>query len=234
MQRDSLLPVLRIFSIAASIFLLAGASFGTAGAAFTPKQLEAFSTRVGKTYWTKAIDNRSPVFLSRPAPGAPSFPAPANESFVIMELVAQNTSTPYYKVKFASDKEGYITPQGFHEELNLTIFSVEPDADQKRKEAQAAEQEKQRKAWIASQAWSDAVKEAALNRRAVPGMTTKEVLMVVGEPIRVVKGKNARLNLPEERWMYADGSELLFQNTLLVRITRKDSKSAETTSGAPK
>src|ERR1044071_1480633 len=125
----------RLDVIAGALTLLL---FGVAsGATFTPRQIEAFSARIGRTFWTKAVDNRSPIFLSRPAPDAPSFTAPANESFVVAELVGQNTSTPYYRVRFESDKEGYITPQAFHEELNLTILTTEPDIDQKRKAAQA-------------------------------------------------------------------------------------------------
>jgi hypothetical protein len=218
-------------AIAAMLALLVMIGFTSrgAGAALTPRQIEAFSSRIGRTFWTKPVDNRSPLFLSRPAPGAPSFPAPPNESFVIAELVGEKTSNPYYKVRFESDKEGYITPSAFHEELNLTILTTEPDVELKRKAAQAAELEQQRKDWIKAQAWSPSVKEAALNHRAVPGMTTLEVRKVLGEPIRMIKSRNARLNLAEERWVYANGSELLFQNTLLVRVAGgKESKEGQT------
>ncbi|HEY7166437.1 MAG TPA: hypothetical protein VIB79_17830 [Candidatus Binatia bacterium] len=229
MERNSRFVNDRIRRVVGSLGLLGAILFACvpAQAVLTPKQLEAFSARVGRTFWTKSADNRKPVFLSRPAAGAPSFPAPADESFVITELVAQNTSTPYYKVRFQSDKEGYITPEAFHEELNLTILTVEPDADQKRKAAQAAEQEKQRQDWIAAQPWSEPVKQAALNRRAVPGMTPQEVRKVLGEPSRVIKSRNARLNLAEERWLYVDGAELWFQNNILIRVVRKEKPAEE-------
>src|SRR5262249_28381311 len=83
-------------------------------AVYTPKQLEAFSSRIGKTFWILSVDNRTPVFLSRPVAGATSFKAGPTESFVITELVGQKTNTLYYRVKFESDKEGYITPEAFH------------------------------------------------------------------------------------------------------------------------
>src|SRR5438045_3932073 len=116
-------------AITATLALLVMIEFTSlcAAAALPPRQIEAFSSRIGRTFWTKPVDNRNPLFLSRPAPGAPSFPAPPNESFVIAELVGENTSNPYYKVRFESDKEGYITPSTFHEELNLTILTTEPD-----------------------------------------------------------------------------------------------------------
>jgi hypothetical protein len=190
-------------------------------ASYTPRQLEAFATRIGKTFWISSVDNRTPPFLSRPTPKASSFQPRANESFIIIELVGQKTSSPYYRVRFDSDKEGYITPEAFHEELNLRILILDPHADEKKKAAQAAEEDKQRKEWIEAQPWSAAVKEAAINRRPVPGMNGTEIKKVLGNPIRVIKGRG-RQNLVEERWLYANGSELVFHNGLLIRVESKE------------
>jgi hypothetical protein len=200
-------------------------------AVYTPKQLEALSSRIGKTFWILSVDGRTPDFLSRPAAGATSFKAGPNDSFVIVELVGQKTNTLYYRVKFDSDKEGYITPGAFHEDFNLTILSTDPHADEKKKAAQALEEDKQRKDWIQAQAWSQVVKEAAIDRRPVPGMTATEVRKVLGAPLRVIKaasGQKAaaagRQNLAEERWVYPNGSELIFHNTLLIRVDSKESR----------
>ena len=201
-------------------------------AVYTPKQLEAFSSRIGKTFWILSVDGRTPDFLSRPAAGATSFKPGPNDSFVIVELVGQKTNTLYYRVKFDSDKEGYITPGAFHEDFNLTILSSDPHADEKKKAAQASEEEKQRKDWIQAQPWSQAVKEAAIDRRPVPGMTATEVRKVLGAPLRVIKGTSGqkpgggvtRQNLAEERWVYPNGSELIFHNTLLIRVDSRASR----------
>src|SRR2546428_4662106 len=193
----------------------------SAWTSYTPRQLEAFATRIGKTFWISSVDNRTPTFLSRPTPTAPSFPARANESFIIIELVGQKTSSPYYRVRFDSDKEGYITPEAFHEELNLRIVILDPQTDEKKKAGQAAEEDKQRKEWIQAQPWSQSVKEAAINRRPVPGMNGAEIKKVLGNPIRVIKARG-RQNLAEERWLYPNGSELVFHNGLLIRVESKE------------
>jgi hypothetical protein len=209
-------------TIAALLFVVF-AFLATDGASpsYTPRQLEAFATRIGKTFWISSVDNRTPTFLSRPTPKAASFPVRANESFIIIELVGQKTSSPYYRVRFDSDKEGYITPETFHEELNLRILILDPQADEKKKAGQAAEEDKQRKEWIQAQPWSQSVKEAAINRHPVPGMNGAEIKKVLGNPIRVIKARG-RQNLAEERWLYPNGSELVFHNGLLIRVESKE------------
>jgi hypothetical protein len=208
---------IRMFMLLAVLFFPAV----SASASYTPKQLEAFASRIGKTYWIVLVDNRTPTFLARPAAKAPSFRAPENESFMIVELVGQKTSSPYYRVRFDSDKEGYITPEAFHEEFNLRIVTTDPQADEKKKTAHAAEEDKQRKDWIQAQPWSEAVKEAAISRRPVPGMNGTEIKKVLGNPIRVIKGRG-RQNVAEERWLYPNGSELVLHNGLLIRVESKE------------
>ena len=213
-----------------TFLLVSVVSSVTAADRYTDKQLEAFATRVGQTFWIASVDNRTPTFLSAPAPNASSFRAPADESFDITEMVGWKARNPYYKVRFDSGKEGYIRPEAFHEEFNLTILTVDPKADEKKKAARAAEENKQRIEWIQAQPWSPAVKEAAINRRPVPGMNRTEVQKVLGDPIHVSKARGAQgakpggQNMADERWFYANGTELVFHNSLLIRVESKEKK----------
>ena len=207
---------------AAIVFALtcAGYSSGRASSQYTPRQLEAFEDRIGKTYWTASADNHDLTVLSTPAPNASSFRPPADEAFEITQLVGQKTPHLFYKVKFASGKEGFISPDNFLEELNVTILTADPKADEKRKAAAAAEEEKNRAEWIRSQPWSQAVKDAAIKKQVVSGMNTDEVKKVLGNPTRVsrIKGPQA---ISEEQWFYPDGNVLVFTNGLLSRVERK-------------
>lgn len=210
--------------LVAVFFFVIVVPFATIEAAsYTDKQLEALATRVGQTFWIASVDNRTPTFLSSPAANASSFPAPANESFEITELVGWKARNPYYKVRFESGKEGYIGPDAFHEEFNMTILTVDPQADAKKKAAQAEEDNKQRIAWIQSQNWSEAVKQEAIKGRALPGMNMGEVKKVLGNPARITKSKTGQ-NIPEEHWIYANGPELVFHYGLLVRVAPKEKK----------
>jgi hypothetical protein len=212
----------RPFQTVTAILVL-WACTSTAGASghYTEKQLDAFAARVGRTFWVVSVDNRTPSFLSAAAPNAPSFRPQSNESFEITELVGRQARNPYYKVKFSSGKDGYILPEGFQEELNLTILSVDPQADEKKKAAAGAEEDKKRVEWIQAQPWSQAVKEAAIQRRPVAGMNTGEIKKVLGEPTRTTKVRGPQ-RFAEEHWFYADGSVLIFQNKLLTRIESKE------------
>ena len=182
----------------------------------TEAQLEALAKRVGTIYWVAVVDNRAPAFFAAPTANAQSFSAGDNESFEIVELTRQKDKDPYYKVKFGSGKEGYIRPEVFVEELNLTILTADPLADEKKKAAAAAEEERKRVKWIQSQPWSAAVKEAAIKRIPVPGLTAAEVKVVMGNPARITKGSGLRG--AEEQWHYADGAVLTFRNRLLNRV----------------
>jgi hypothetical protein len=211
----------RIFS-ALVISLLACLIYSSAQAdgEYTPRQLEALSERVGKTYWVNSVENRKLVVLSAPKANASSFDAPPYEGFEITELVGQKTRDVFYKVKFESGKEGFIGPDTFLEELNLTILSVDPKANDKRKAAAAAEEEKKRAEWIQSQPWSQAMKNAAMNKQVLSGMSTGEVRKILGNPTRISKIKGPQ-NITEEQWFYASGNVLVFHNGLLSRVERK-------------
>jgi hypothetical protein len=203
------------------LFFLTAAEFPVRAAdRYTDQQLDALASRVSKTYWIVAINNQTPSFLSSPAINAASFRPQPNESFEITELVGRKDKNPFYKVKFDSGKEGYIQPEVFLEELNASIAGVDPKASEKKKAAATAEEEKKRIDWIESQPWSRAVKEAAIKRQVLGGMNGGEVRKILGNPVRVSKVKG-RLNSTEERWLYADGSTVVFLNGLLSRIEPK-------------
>jgi hypothetical protein len=158
--------------------------------------------------------------LSAPRASAASFEAPPDQAFEITELVGQKTHDVFYKIKFASGKEGFIRPDNFLEELNVTIVSVDPKADEKRKAAAAAEEEKKRNEWIQSQPWSQAVKNAAMKKQVLSGMSTGEIRKILGNPIRISKIKGPQ-TISEEQWFYPDGNVLVFHNGLLNRVEQK-------------
>jgi hypothetical protein len=187
---------------------------------YTDRQLDALAARVGKIYWIVAINNQTPAFLSSPATNASSFRSNANESFEITELIGRKEKNPYYRVKFDSGKEGYIQPDVFLEEFNARISAVDPLESEKKKAAEAAEEEKERIAWIQAQPWPRGVKEAAIKRQVMPGMNEGEVKKILGNPIRVSKLKTG-LNVAEEQWLYADGSTAIFHNGLFSHIVPK-------------
>jgi hypothetical protein len=195
--------------------------FAHASHHYTDKQIDAFAERIGKVFWVTEVNQQTPSFVSSPRTDAAPFQANDNESFEITELVGRKAKDPYYKVKFESGKEAYIRPETFLEAFNATIVTVDPRADERKKEAQATQKEKTRIDWIQTQPWSRAVKEAAIKRQAVPGMNAAEVRMVLGDPARVHKIKG-RFNFGEEHWFYADGSIAIFHNGLLNRVERKE------------
>jgi hypothetical protein len=190
---------------------------------YTDKQLAALATRVGKMFWVVPAQGRIPLFLSAPDARARTFRPQENESFEITDLVGQKAKNPYYKTKFESGKEGYVSIEAFLEELNSTIVSIDPLADEKKRAAEQELEEKQRLEWIQKQPWSQSVKDAAIKRQAVMGMTRVEVRRVLGQPTRT-----ARVNRPqrssEVQWFYQDGSVLVFHNGMLSRIERKSAQ----------
>jgi hypothetical protein len=210
------------FFAAAITFLLAWAICVSAQAdgRYTPRQIEALSERVGKTFWAALAGNRRLSVLSAPKANASTFDATPYEAFEITELFGQKTDNPFYKIKFESGKEGFINPDNFLEELNVTILTVDPKADEKRKAAAAAEEDKKRAEWIQSQPWPQAVKNAAMKKQVLSGMSTGEVKKILGAPTRIHKIKGPQ-TISEEQWFYADGNVLVFQNGLLNRVEHK-------------
>lgn len=190
---------------------------------YTEKQISVLVERVGKTFWIQEVNGRTPSFLSAADARAASFRARGGDSFQIVELVGRNNKNPFYKVEFASGKEGYLRPEVILEELNLTLLTVDPMASEKRKAAEKAEAEKNRVDWINAQPWPAATKEAALKGDVVPGMTASEVRRIAGAPSRVVKVET-RGATPEEHWFYADGKQLIFHRGLLSRIALSNAR----------
>jgi len=190
---------------------------------YTAKQMEALASRVGQTYWSQPVDGKGPSFTAAPAAGAKLIRMDAVESFQITALVGQAAKTPYYKIKRENGQEGYISPEQFIEALNLTILTADPMADEKRKLAEAAEADKKRIAWIQAQPWSPAIKDAAIKKQPIPGLTTSEISNVLGRPTRVTKVQGTA-KISEERWFYSDGSVLIFNNGLLIRVEHQQSK----------
>lgn len=198
-------------------------STAAASGHYTEKQMTALAERVGKTFWIQETNSRTPRFLSAPDAAAASFPVRSGDSFEIVELAGLKNKNPYYKVKLDSGKEGYLRPEVFLEEFNLTILTIDPLAETKRRAAAQAEDEKKRSEWINAQPWPAAAKEAALMGHGVPGMNRDEVKRIVGAPSRVTRVQS-RGTIPEEHWFYPDGKQLIFHQGLLSQTILKNGK----------
>jgi hypothetical protein len=92
-------------------------------------------------------------------------------------------------------------------------------ADEKKALAEKNEQEMARLEWIEKQPWSAAVKESAVKRQGVPGMTASEAKKVLGDPRRVTRVRGPQ-HVSEEHWFYPDGVVLIFRNGALNRIDK--------------
>ncbi len=194
---------------------------GFASSRYNERQLEAFGRYVGKTYWVMAEEGKRAIFFSAPSPAATSFLPEPKESFQIAEMVEGATQRPayYYKVSFASGREGYINVDSFLEQLNLTLLTVDPDRGQKIRAAKEAQEKEQREAWIRAQPWPEHVKKAVLNRQAIVGMDMKEAREALGKPNSIVELKSANPLMGEqEQWIYDKGPVLSFTNGLVTRI----------------
>ena len=209
--------------------VLSLARFTLASNHYTAKQLDALAERVGGEFWINAPAGKAPLFLTAPAPNAATFRPSDNESFEISELVGRANKNPYYKVKFRSGKVAYLRPEALHEEINSTIVSGDPLAEEKRKAEESAQAEKQRLEWIKAQAWPTAVKEAAIKKQPMPGLNSGEIKQVMGPPRRIVKTSGlvksrGPTHVNEERWFYADSLVLLFRNNILSQVDRPSVK----------
>lgn len=213
------------------LFLLLPAFFflttGFASSRFTEKQLEAFEKYVGKTYWAVAEEGKRALFFSAPSPSAPSFLPELKESLQITEMVQGAGQRPayYYKVSFASGREGYIDLDSFLGQLNLTLLTVDPNRGQKMRSAKEAQEEEKREARIRAQPWPEHIKEAVLQRKAVLGMNMKEAREALGRPTRVVKLKDTNLLMgQQEQWIYDKGPVLTFTNGAITRLQTAGNK----------
>lgn len=200
---------------------------GFASSRYTEKQLEALRKYVGKTYWAVAEEGKKALFFSAPSPAVTSFLPEPKESFQITEMVEGATQRPayYYKVSFASGREGYIDVDSFLEGLNLTLVTQDPDRGQKIRSTKAAQEEEKREARIRAQPWPEHVKEAVLKRQAILGMNMKEAREALGKPTRVVKLKDTNPLLgQQEQWIYENGPVLTFINGVITRIQSAGNK----------
>jgi hypothetical protein len=207
----------KIFPLLILIFFLSPTASASASNHYTERQLDALAARVGKTFWLSAGDGRAPVFLTSPTAAASTFRPASGDSFLITELTGRSNKNPFYAVQFESGKVGYIGPEAFHEALNVTILSSDPRAGEKEKAEKQATAEKDRVAWINSQPWSAAVKEAAIKKQPTPGLKTTEVKRILGTPLRITKLRGPS-KVAEEHWVYPGGSVLIFHNGLLSKV----------------
>jgi hypothetical protein len=210
--------------LAAALFsaapLLIASGNGWTASQYTPKQIEVYAQYVGKTYWV-VEEAGTPAFHTAPSSAAPSFRPGLKESFEINEIVGGTAQIPahYYRVTFESGKQGFIPIGSFTQQLNAAFVTVDPDRDAKAKLAKETETEKKRQEWIQTRSWPEHVKQAALKKQPVLGMSTKEATAILGKPQRVVRIKNTNLLLgKQEQWTYEGGSVLTFTNGLLTRI----------------
>jgi len=202
----------------AAVFLCAGGGV-RAETRYTEKQIEQFSSYIGKTYWVAADKTLQPTFFSAPSENAPTFQPPLKEGFEIKEIVEKHTDKPYYRAAFESGKEGFIPVTSFLQQLNGSLLTSDPDRDAKAKAAKEIEQETKRREWIRQQRWPEHVKDAALKKQPALGMNKKEAEAVLGKPKSVVRLKSGNQLLGrQEQWHYDSGPVLTFSDGVIVRI----------------
>jgi hypothetical protein len=221
--RFRLAPILAAALVAATPPLVAS-GIGWTASQYTPKQIEVYAQYVGRTYWV-VEEAGTPAFRTAPSSAAPSFRPALKESFAINEIVGGTAQIPehYYRVTFESGKQGFLPIGSFTQQLNAAFVTVDPDRDAKAKLAKETETEKKRQEWIQSQHWPEHVKQAALKKQPVLGMSTREASAVLGKPKRVVGIKSTSLLLGrQEQWTYEGGSVLTFTNGLITRIQPSD------------
>jgi hypothetical protein len=186
---------------------------------YTDRQIEQFSTYVGKTYWITADKEHQPTVYSAPSKDSAGFQPALKESFVLKEVVEKTSDTPYYRVEFESEKEGFIPVTSFLQEMDRSFMALDPERDAKAKSVKAIEQEEKRRDWIRSQKWPEHVKDAALKGQPALGMNKKEAEAVLGKPKSVVRLKRGNeLIGRQEQWHYDNGPVLTFNNGVIVRI----------------
>jgi hypothetical protein len=215
--------LITIRSIAAAVILapalLAVPQLVRAEPRYTEKQIEQFTSYVGKTYWITPEKNQQPAIFSAPSADAKTFQPAPKESFELKEIVEKASDKPYYRAAFESGKEGFIPVTAFLQELQSAFMTVDPDRSDKAKSAKATEQEQKRRDWIRSQKWPEHVKEAALRGQPAIGMNKKESEQVLGKPRNVVRLKSSNeLMGRQEQWIYDKGPVLTFSNGVVVKI----------------
>lgn len=207
---------------AALLFVLPGKS--AAQMQYTPKQLEHFRSYTGKTYWVMPEPNKA-EFFSAPSREGTAFHPATKESFEIKEIVYDNTSLPFYKVAFASGKEGFIPVRDFLDQLNASFTALDPDRDAKAKAAKETLDEQKRREWIEARRWPEHVKQAALRKEPALGMNKREATAVLGKPKSVVPIKTGQLMGKQEQWHYENGLVITFMNGSISRIQSSNTPS---------
>jgi hypothetical protein len=189
---------------------------------YTEKQIEHFSSYVGKTYWVTSEKNQQPTFYTAPNTTAPTFQPAAKEGFEVKEVVEKTSDKPFYRVAFVSGKEGFIPVTAFMERINGSFTAIDPERDAKAKSAKEIADEQKRRDYIRQQKWPEHVKDAALRKQPVIGMSKKEATAVLGKPKSVVQLKSGNSGTAlmgrQEQWIYEDGQVLTFNNGVVVRI----------------
>lgn len=189
---------------------------------YTEKQLEHFSSYIGKTYWVTTEKNQQPTFYTAPKTNAQTFQPAAKEGFEVKEVVEKTSDKPFYRVAFESGKEGFIPVTAFMERINGSFTAIDPDRDDKTKTAKEIADEEKRRDWIRQQKWPQHVKDAALKKQPVIGMSKKEATAVLGKPKNVVQLKTGNsgtaLMGKQEQWIYDNGPVITFNNGVIVRI----------------
>ncbi|HEY1372694.1 MAG TPA: hypothetical protein VGH50_09525 [Candidatus Binatia bacterium] len=189
---------------------------------YTEKQIEMFSSYVGKTYWVTDEKSQQPTFYTAAKTNSPTFQPAAKEGFEVKEVVEKTSDKPFYRVAFTSGKEGYIPVTAFMERINGSFTAIDPERDAKAKSAKETADEQKRRDYIRQQKWPEHVKEAAIRKEPVIGMSKKEATAVLGKPKSVVRLKSGNsggeLMGRQEQWLYDTGQTLTFNNGILVRI----------------
>jgi hypothetical protein len=189
---------------------------------YTEKQIEMFSSYVGKTYWVTDEKNQQPTFYTAPKNNAPTFQPAAKEGFEVKEVVDKASDKPFYRVAFESGKEGFMPVNTFMERLNGSFTAMDPERDAKAKTAKEIADEEKRRDWIRQQKWPEHVKDAALKKQPVIGMSKKEATAVLGKPKNIVRLKSGKsgteLMGASEQWIYDNGPVITFNSGVIVRI----------------
>ncbi len=194
-------------------------STGYAASRFPEKQLEAFAKRVGNTYWVVEGENPNPLFFFEPSYSASNFHASPKQSFKITGMVEGADERLYYRLRFSSGKEGYISVDSFMQNLNSSLVTRDPDLQQKKKLADEAEEEVRRVTQIRAQPWPENIKQAAIKKQPALGMRASEVRVVLSKPKKITRlTQRSRAGGNVEQWIYEHGPILTFTDGVLTQI----------------
>ena len=174
---------------------------------------------MGNTYWVVEGENPNPLFFSEPSYSASVFQAGPKESFEIAGVVEGADERLYYRLRFSSGKEGYISVDSFMQDLNSSLVAQDPDLQQKKKLADEEQEEVMRVTQIRAQPWPESVKQAAIKKQPTLGMNANEVRIVLGKPKRVTTLTQRSLaGANTEQWIYEHGPTLILSDGVLTQF----------------